>query len=54
MRDPVPVELFNADFVDSPDIADGGRAGPFEAEEALDMVLAPAPKDFDESDLGGE
>jgi hypothetical protein len=41
IKDPVPVEFFSADFVDSPDMADGGRAGPDEAVERFDVVLAP-------------
>lgn len=52
INDPVPVELFRADLVDSPDMADGGRAGPLDAVEALDMVLAPAPSDLVDKDLG--
>jgi hypothetical protein len=54
IRDPVPVELFKVDFVDSPDMADGGRAGPEDAVEALDILLALAPSDLVEIDLGGE
>ena len=54
IRDPVPVELFRADFVDSLDIADGGRGGPLEIVEVLDIVRAPAPRDLVDIDLGGE
>ena len=52
INEPVPVELFRADFVDSPDMADGGREGPLDADETLDVVLAPAPSDLVDSDLG--
>lgn len=48
----VPVELFRADFVASPDMADGGRAGPLDAVELLDIVLAPTPNDLLDSDRG--
>lgn len=48
----VPVELFRADFVASTDMADGGRAGPLDAVELLDMVLAPTPNDLLDSDRG--
>jgi hypothetical protein len=54
IRDPVPVELFKADFVESPDMAEGGRAVPVDAVEVLEIVLEPAPNDFDETDLAGE
>jgi hypothetical protein len=47
------VEFFRADFVDSPDIADGGRAGPEEAAGAFDVVLNPAPRDFADCDFAG-
>jgi hypothetical protein len=50
INEPVPVELFRADFVDSPDIADGGRAGPEDAVDRFEVVLAP--KDFADCDDG--
>lgn len=49
---PVPVELFKADFVPSPDMADGGRAGPLDAAEMFDMVFAPPLNDLVDSDRG--
>lgn len=39
MSEPVPVEFFSADFVDSPDMPEGGRAGPEDDADA-DMVEA--------------
>jgi hypothetical protein len=51
-NEPVPVEFFKADLVDSPDIAEGGRAGPEEAVDAVEAVLEP--KDFVNCDLTGE
>ena len=39
ISEPLPVELFIADFVDSPDMAEGGRAGPEDAER-FEVVLA--------------
>jgi hypothetical protein len=50
ISEPVPVEFFSADFVDSPDMADGGRAGPEEVVERFDVVLAP--KGFADCDVG--
>lgn len=50
IKEPVPVEFFSADFVDSPDMAEGGRAGPEEAVERFDVVLAP--KDLADCDVG--
>ena len=44
ISEPVPVEFLSADLVDSPDMADGGRAGPEDAVDRFDAVLAP--KDF--------
>jgi hypothetical protein len=41
ISEPVPVEFFNADFVDSPDMAEGGRAGPDDAVDRFEAVLAP-------------
>lgn len=40
ISEPVPVEFFSADFVDSPDMAEGGRAGPEDGAERLEIVLA--------------
>ena len=40
ISEPVPVELFSVDLEDSPDMAEGGRAGP-EDEERFEAVLAP-------------
>jgi hypothetical protein len=55
INEPVPVEFFNADFVASPDMAEGGRAGPEEAVDAVDVVEAIlAPKDLVDADLTGE
>jgi hypothetical protein len=51
MSEPVPVEFFNADLVDSPDMAEGGRAEPEEAVDAFEAVLAPSA--FDDCDLAG-
>jgi hypothetical protein len=51
MSEPVPVEFFKADLVDSPDMAEGGRAEPDEAVDALEAVLAP--NDFDDCVLAG-
>jgi hypothetical protein len=48
----VPVEFFNADFVPSLDIAEGGRAGPEEAVDAFEAVLAP--RDLVDCDFTGE
>ena len=50
INDPVAVEFLSADFVDSPDIAEGGRAGPEEAVERFDVVLAP--NDLADCDVG--
>jgi hypothetical protein len=50
INEPVPVEFFSADFVDSPDMAEGGRAGPDEAVERFDVVLAP--RDLADCDVG--
>jgi hypothetical protein len=52
ISEPVPVEVLRADFVESPDMADGGLAGPLVAVEAVDVVREPAPSDLVESDLG--
>jgi hypothetical protein len=52
INEPVPVEFFNADFVASPDMADGGRAGAEEVLDAFDAVLAP--RDFVDVDFTGE
>jgi hypothetical protein len=52
INEPVPVEFFRADLVASPDIAEGGRAGPEEAVDTLDAVLAL--RDLTECDLAGE
>jgi len=52
MSEPVPVEFFRADFVASPDIAEGGRAGPEDAVDAFEAVLAP--RDLEDCDLTGE
>ena len=41
ISEPVPVEFFSADLVDSPDMAEGGRAGPEDDAERLEAVLAP-------------
>jgi hypothetical protein len=46
-----PVEFFRADLVDSPDMAEGGRAGPDEAFITWAAVLDP--RDFDDTDLAG-
>lgn len=57
ISEPVLVGPFRADFVDSPDIAEGGRAGPKDAVDTVDaveMVLALAPRDFAEIDFTGE
>jgi hypothetical protein len=51
IKEPVPVEFFKADLVDSPDMAEGGRAGPDEAFDTVDAVLAP--RDFDNCGLAG-
>jgi hypothetical protein len=53
IREPVldPIEFFKADLVDSPDIAEGGRAGPDEAFVTCAAVLDP--RDFDDTDLAG-
>jgi hypothetical protein len=51
IRDPVPVELFKADFVESPDIADGGLACPV---DAVEVVLELELNDFDETVFTGE
>ena len=51
MRDPVPVELFKADFVESPDMAEGGRACPV---DGVEVVFELEVSDFDETDLAGE
>lgn len=53
ISEPVPVEFFRADFVDSPDIAEGGRAGPEDAVDAFEVVLAAAPRDFADCDFAG-
>jgi hypothetical protein len=50
IKEPVPVEFFNADLVDSPDMAEGGR--PFDAVDALDAGLGP--NDFADCELTGE
>jgi|TARA_R110002003_G_scaffold296_7_gene18663 hypothetical protein len=52
INEPVLVGFFNADFVDSPDIAEGGRAGPEDAVDAFEAVLAP--NDFVDADFTGE
>jgi hypothetical protein len=52
IKEPVPAEFFRADLVDSPDMAEGGRAGPEDAVDAVEVVLAP--RDFDDTDLTGE
>lgn len=56
IREPVVVELFSADLVDSPDMADGGRTGTdavADDVDAVEVVLTPAPRDFDEIDFAG-
>jgi hypothetical protein len=53
INEPVPAEFFSADLVASPDIADGGRAGPDDAVDAFEAVLL-APSDFVDVDLTGE
>jgi hypothetical protein len=50
INEPVPVEFFRADFVDSPDMAEGGRAGPEDAVDKFEAVLAP--RDFADWDDG--
>jgi hypothetical protein len=52
ISEPVPVEVLRADFVESPDMADGGLAGPLVAVGAVDVVREPAPSDLVEIDLG--
>lgn len=47
------VELFKADLVDSPAIAEGGRSDAEGAVDSVDVVLDPAPKDLDDSDFAG-
>lgn len=54
IKEPVVVEPFKADFVDSPDMAEGGRAGPEDAVDAVEVVLTPAPDDFADADFTGE
>jgi hypothetical protein len=51
IRDPVPVELFKADFVESPDMAEGGLVEP---AVAVEVVLEPEVSDLDETDRDGE
>ena len=41
IREPVPVEFFSADFVDSPDMPEGGRGGPDDAVDKFEVVLEP-------------
>jgi hypothetical protein len=55
INDPVPVEFFNADLVDSPDMAEGGRAGPEDPEDKFEAVLDPRFfDDCDDCDVTGE
>ena len=53
MREPVPVGFdANADLVELPERAEGGRAVAEDAVEAVDAVLEP--RDFADCDLTGE
>jgi hypothetical protein len=50
ISEPVPVEFFSADFVESVDMAEGGRAGPEDSVDRFEAVLVP--KDFADWDGG--
>lgn len=51
INEPVLVGFFNADLVDSPDIAEGGRAVP---DDGVEVVLVLALRDFDVIIFTGE